>query len=95
MDLKQIQKKVKRITKKLNLANSPELCGLDFSSEAGEVSKEILELTNYGRRGHVYNPDLARELGDAFYSLIALANIYDVDLEEQLKGSLKKYEKNE
>lgn len=95
MDLKKLQNKVKKITKKLNLANSPELCGLDFSSEAGEVSKEILELSNYGRREHVYNPDLARELGDAFYSLIALANIYDIDLEKQLLGSLKKYEKRE
>ena len=95
MDLKRLQNKVKKITKKLNLANSPELCGLDFSSEAGEISKEILELTDYGRREHVYNPDLARELGDAFYSLITLANIYDINLEEQLLSSLKKYEKRE
>lgn len=94
-NLRRIQAKVKEATRRLKLANSPELCGLDFSSEAGEVAKEILELTDYGKREYIYNPDLARELGDAFYSLIALANIYDIDLERELIASLQKYEKRE
>ena len=91
MELSKLQKEVKEVTKNLDLANTPELCGLDFASEVGEVAKEILELTNYGKREHIYNSDLARELGDSLYSLIALANIYDIDLEEQLHNSLEKY----
>ena len=89
--MKKIQKIVKKITGQLNLANTPELCCLDLTSEVGELAKEVLELTNYGRKEHKYNPDLARELGDTFYSLISLANTYDIDLEEQLNNSLKKY----
>lgn len=88
----ELQKRVAETTRRLNLANTPELCALDLASEVGELAKEVLELTDYGRRGHIYNPDLARELGDAFYSLIALANIYDISLEEQLEESLQKYE---
>lgn len=95
MELKELQRKVKELSQKLNLVNSPELCGLDLASEAGEIAKEILELTNYGRRDHIYNPDLERELGDALYSLIAIANIYDIDLEEKLLESLEKYKKRE
>lgn len=93
--LEQIQRRVKDTTSRLNLASTPELCALDLSSEVGEIAKEVLELTDYGRRGHIYNPDLARELGDAFYSLISLANIYDINLETQLDVSLKKYELRE
>lgn len=90
-----LQRRVKKITKNLNLASSPELCCLDLTSEVGEVSKEVLELTNYGRRKHTYNPDLERELGDAFYSLVSLANIYEIDLEEKLEKSLNKYIRRE
>jgi len=90
-----LQKRVRKITQKLNLANSAELCCLDLASEVGEVAKEVLELTNYGRRKHIFNPDLKRELGDAFYSLISLANIYDIDLEKQLDISLEKYYQRE
>jgi len=33
------------------------------------------------------------ELGDAFYSLITVANYYDVDLVDSLRLALEKYEK--
>ncbi|KKR80442.1 MAG: hypothetical protein UU73_C0001G0212 [Candidatus Daviesbacteria bacterium GW2011_GWA1_41_61] len=92
LEMIEIQKRVAEATRRLNLASTPEICALDLSSEVGELAKEVLELTDYGRREHIYNPDLARELGDSFYSLIALANIYNISLEEQLEKSLRKYE---
>jgi len=94
--MKEIQQKVKEVTKTLSLANTPELCCLDLSSEVGELSKEILELTNYGkRRKRIFNPNLARELGDTFYSLISIANIYNINLEKELMKSLEKYKRRE
>ncbi|OGE70781.1 hypothetical protein A2617_01705 [Candidatus Daviesbacteria bacterium RIFOXYD1_FULL_41_10] len=90
-----LQKEVREVSKKLNLANTPELCCLDLSSEVGEIAKEVLELTDYGKRGHIYNPDLARELGDAFYSLISLANTCNIDLKKELRTSLAKYKVRE
>jgi NTP pyrophosphatase (non-canonical NTP hydrolase) len=66
---------------------------LDLLSELGEVAKEILKSTNYGSRGPEYREEIKEELGDAFYSLINLANHYSVDLEEALALVLQKYEK--
>lgn len=90
-----LQKKIKKITRRLNLVNTPELCCLDLTSEVGEVAKEVLELSDYGRRKHILNPDLNRELGDCFYSLMSLANICNIDLEKELNFSLQKYIKRE
>ena len=36
---------------------------------------------------------LKGKLGNAFYSLITVANYFDVDLEESLNITIKKYEK--
>lgn len=37
--------------------------------------------------------DLFSELGDALYSLITVANYFDIDLEEAVKGALAKYKR--
>lgn len=64
---------------------------LDLVSEVGEVSKEVLKATEYGRHPCVPTPDLAGELGDTLYSLAALADSCGVDLERSLEESLRKY----
>ena len=66
---------------------------LDLSSEAGELSKEYLKNTNYGRRTFGETTDgWSNELGDVFFSLVCLANSTGVDLQTALQGSLKKYD---
>lgn len=66
---------------------------LDLSSEVGELSKEHLKSTNYGRRPSEEPPDgWQDELGDVFFSLACLANSSGVNLQTALKGSLKKYD---
>ena len=66
---------------------------LDLSSEAGELSKEYLKSTDYGRKPFKKPMDgWQDEIGDVFFSLVCLANSTGVDLEAALRGSLKKYE---
>lgn len=65
---------------------------LDAMSELGEVAKEVLRMTDYGRRPPEQREEIKGELGDMLFSLIALANIVEVDLEDALRGALKKYE---
>ena len=68
---------------------------LDLMSEVGEVSKEILKADGYGRKEYdskSAKEKLEEELGDVFYSLIALANECDVNLNTALQKVLKKYE---
>ena len=67
---------------------------LDLSSEVGELSKEYLESTNYGREPFEVRTDgWQDELGDVFFSLVCLANSTGVNLQTALQGSLEKYEK--
>lgn len=47
---------------------------LDLLSELGEVSKEIIKSTNYGQNDFKNNDKFKEELGDLYFSLLALAN---------------------
>lgn len=66
---------------------------LDLISEIGEVAKEIIKMSNYGKEKPKFRKEITGELGDAFYSLITVANHYNVDLEEALQIVLDKYSK--
>ena len=74
------------------LGHTPQTHALDLVSEVGEVAKALLEASDYGRSSLTLSPALTEELGDAFYSLIALAESLDVELEAALEGLLEKYE---
>lgn len=93
MDIFNLQKRVKKITERYGLVNDPELCCLDLCSEVGEVAKEILNSTDYGRSPLKPRRELKEELGDAFYSLISVANNQGIDLQKALFATLEKYEK--
>jgi NTP pyrophosphatase (non-canonical NTP hydrolase) len=74
-----------------SLSRTPQTHALDLVSEVGEVAKVLLEASDYGRSSLTPSPALTEELGDAFYSLIALAESLDVDLEAALERALEKY----
>jgi NTP pyrophosphatase (non-canonical NTP hydrolase) len=58
---------------------------LDLASEVGELSKEALKATNYGRAPFHPSGGWASELGDVLFVLVCLANSTGVDLEAALK----------
>ncbi len=91
--MKKIQIKIKEFCEKNNIESSIEHRLLDTMSELGEVSKEVLKMSNYGKDEPKYRKELKDELGDVFFSLITVANVYDIDLEEALEEVLKKYRK--
>ena len=64
---------------------------LDWISEVGEVAKELLVSTDYGRTPFRPGDHWTEELGDAFFSLICVANATSVDLEAALLRALAKY----
>lgn len=77
-----------------NLHHDPGVYALDLMSELGEVAKEILLATNYGKRPYpaTNNEDIASELGDALYSLCQLANAASIDLEDAFAQTMQKYQ---
>ena len=91
MDLKDLQKEIKKFTEKNNLDSPAEFRVLDLVSEIGEVPKEILKMTDYGTKPLKKNSEIDSELGDTLYSLIVVANKLDIDLEVALKKVLEKY----
>ena len=91
--MEELQKRIKEFTEKHGLKSPGEHHVLDLLSELGELAKEILKSTNYGRDAPEYDEDIGEELGDVTYSLITLANYYGVNLEKELLDVLEKYER--
>ncbi len=87
------QVKVQNFIHENNLHASLEHRTLDLVSEVGELSKEILKMTQYGKSELILNDEYKMEMGDVYFSLIALANMHNIDLEEALESVLKKYHK--
>ena len=50
-------------------------------------------MSDYGRKKPEFREEIKSELGDALYSLITVANSFDVDLEEAANIVLEKYKK--
>ena len=90
--MKDIQERVKLFCEKNELNSPLEHRVLDAVSELGEVAKEILKMSNYGKRSIKYNNNLKMELGDVLYSIITIANVFDIDLDDALNKVLIKYE---
>ncbi len=91
--MKDIQNKIKIFCKKHQLESPIEHRILDTMSELGEVAKEILKMSDYGKKPLKYKDELKSELGDLLFSVITIANSFDVNLEEALNMVLEKYEK--
>ncbi len=91
--MREIQERIKKFCKENNMESPAEHRVLDTISELGEVAKEILKMSNYGRKPIEYREELKSELGDVLYSLITIANTFDIDLEDALHQVLEKYEK--
>ena len=56
------------------------------------MSKEILLQSDYGKKTIDHSARLEEEVGDTIFSLIALSNSLDIDMEAALVKVLKKYE---
>lgn len=93
--MKQLQTLVEQFCKKNQIQCPIEHRALDLTSEVGELAKEILKATNYGKQPFsiINNQVFIDELGDTLFSLIAIANLLDIKLEKALLTVLKKYEK--
>ncbi len=91
--MKEIQEKIRKFCLKHDLEAPAEHRVLDLTSEIGEISKEVLKMSDYGKKPIKFREEIKSELGDTLYSLITIANYFNVDLEEALSMVLEKYER--
>ena len=90
--MRQLQDKVKNFCEHHNLSTSVEARLLDLVSELGELAKEILLNSDYGKKTIDFSERLEEELGDVIFSLIALSNSFNIDMEAALDRVLNKYQ---
>ena len=60
--------------------------------EIGEVSREINALEKYKPKKEIrLKQSIKEEIADTFFSLICIANYYNIDLKDELEKVIKKY----
>ena len=85
------QTRVAEFVAEHNLETSVSARFLDLVAELGEVAKETLKGSRYGKDDFHPTPAWEEELADAFFSLICIANSTGVDLDSALDKVLDKY----
>lgn len=93
MEMKDVQDRVRKFCKENKLDAPVEHRMLDLVSEIGEIAKEILKASDYGKKQAEFREEIKAELGDALFSLLVLANQLGVSMEEALDVVLEKYRK--
>jgi len=87
------QEEVSIFMSQYDLDIKPEYRALDVAAEMGEVASQMLADSGYGNHTIKGTKDLEDEIGDLYFSLIALANRLNIDLDMALEDALEKYER--
>lgn len=66
---------------------------IDLVSETGELGKEILTCSDYGKQAFALTDKMIDEMGDSLFSILALCAEMGIDPESAVKQSLEKYRK--
>ena len=93
MDIVHLQNKVSAFVENNNIETSVEARLLDLVSELGELSKEFLKGSKYGKDEFIETQDWENEFGDVLFTMICIANSTDINIETALKKALNKYKK--
>lgn len=93
MTLDELQLLVKKFVDDRDIGTSTANRMLDLLSEAGELAKEVLKSSDYGKRAFENTEAFVNEFGDVLFSVICLANQTDLNLENIIETSLVKYDK--
>jgi len=88
-----LQQTVNNFIQKHSLQTDQHTRYIDLVSEVGELGKELLKATNYGKNPYKQTDDTESEIGDCLFSLLALCNAMDIDAEDALAAAIAKYEK--
>ncbi|MHA1519049.1 MAG: nucleotide pyrophosphohydrolase [Promethearchaeota archaeon] len=97
-NIKQLQQDVDKFIQEFGGYWSPLSMLASIMEELGEISREINALEKFKPRKDLNtNPrdKLQDEIGDCLFSLICLANSYEIDLDSALKSVIDKYRKRD
>jgi NTP pyrophosphatase (non-canonical NTP hydrolase) len=84
------QQKVADFIQEHEMQNEPSFLILDLAAEVGEIAADATKSTSWGASPD--NLDVkSDEIGDALYSLLAVAESLDIDAGDALDEALEKY----
>ena len=86
-----MQKSVEKFIDEFSLRTNAEIRYIDLVSEVGELGKELIKATNYGKNDFKITEQTAGEIGDCLFSLLALCCELDINAETALESALQKY----
>ena len=86
------QQRVAAFVEEYELRGEPEFRILDLTAEVGEIAADATKSTDWGME-HSELDVATDEIGDALFSLLAVAESLDIDAGDALGESLAKYEK--
>ena len=89
--MEDIQKTVNEMIKKYGLESSIEIKFIDLISEVGELGKELLKGSDYGKKNFINTDNLESEMGDVLFSFVCVANKLNIDLKETFDKVIEKY----
>ena len=89
--MEDIQETVNEMIKKYNLESSIEIKFIDLISEVGELGKELLKGSDYGKRKFINTDNLESEIGDVLFSFVCIVNSLNIDLKEAFDKVIEKY----
>lgn len=89
--LRDAQARVGQFVETHNLDAPVSARALDLASEVGEIAKEVLKGSDYGRRTFKPPDGWIGEIADALFALFCLANSTGVDLDSALETVLVRY----
>src|SRR4028119_838823 len=85
---------LKEFVARHHLETQPAFSLLDIMSELGEVAKELLKATDYGRQpGSPEAERMRDEIGDLMFGVAYLSTLYNVDPEAAMWESVRKFER--
>ena len=90
--MRDVQAQVALMAEKYGLGADPMTRFADLTSEVGELGKELVKSSNYGKNEPAANEKLAMEMGDVLFVLVLLANEMELDLDECFRAVREKCE---
>ena len=87
-----VQELVADFVSKYKLQTDRETRYIDLASEVGELGKELIKGTNYGKTAFMQSAQIEDEIGDCLFSLVALCCEMNIEAREALEKALMKYD---
>ena len=82
--MKDILKELNELLITADAKLDPQSRMMDITSEVGELSKEVLKSTKYGRKEFTVSSEFEEEYGDVLYSVLSMGLENNIDIEANM-----------